>query len=334
MHFLDWSVPLDASLETILSRIPSTPDYLLFPECAFPLLPDGIVQSGIPTIRLDVDSFAFTRRRIRWASLFDHVAVCHPGFDAFFKEKLSHPGTLVLPHAVHREFFDAENSNREFEIGWVGSVTGPIYQTREAWLPQLGVEFRTNDWSRSYSLKEVADVYKHSRIVVNIARDDYPPDANLRAFEALAAGALLITALPSELTQLGFVPGLHFVPYAEPTEIVSLVRCYLNDEEARLRISRAGQQIALRCHTYDNRVDTLMRHLNLFEHQKFAPARRWHDVRRRAMLMDFYSGHGVLSCAKSQFRHIAVSGNIRHTLEAAGLLGRAWLRVRRSERSR
>jgi hypothetical protein len=329
VHFLDWSVPLDTGLDALLSRFPFTPDYLFFPECAFPLLPDGIAHSGIPTIRLDVDSFAFTRRRIRWASLFDHVAVCHPGFDTLLKEKISHPGTLVLPHAVDRELLESPNETREFEVGWVGSVTGPIYRTREACLPGLAAEFRTNDWSRKYSLEEVADVYLHSRIVVNIARDDFPSDANLRAFEAMAAGALLLTRIPSELTKLGFVPGVHFVAYSEPPEIANLVRHYLNDEEARLRISRQGREYTLRHHTYDSRVDTLLKHLGAFGRQKLAPASTWPEARARLMQLDFYSGNGVLPCAKSQFRHIAASRSARNTIEAAALLGVAWVRHHR-----
>ena len=92
IHFLDWSLPLNTSLDAILSSLTFTPDYLFSPECGFPFLPDDIAQSRIPTIRLDVDTYTFTRRRIRWASLFDHVAVCHPGFDALFREKYFAPG--------------------------------------------------------------------------------------------------------------------------------------------------------------------------------------------------------------------------------------------------
>jgi len=94
--FLDWSVPLDSSLEEVLSELPFEPDYLFHPDSGFPFLPDGIAQSIVPTIRLDVDTYAFTRRRIRWASLFDHVAVCHPGYQELFQRELQHSSTLPL----------------------------------------------------------------------------------------------------------------------------------------------------------------------------------------------------------------------------------------------
>ncbi len=333
IHFLDWSLPLDTRLEDVLSGLHFTPDYLLSPECGFPFLPEDIAQSRIPTVHLDVDTYTFTRRRIRWASLFDHVAVCHPGFDALFRETIPHPGTLVLPHAVHLEFFELPEIPREFDVGWVGQTSGPIYHTRAEWLPRLASTFHTNDWSRSYTLEEVAEVCRRSRIVVNIARDDYLQDANMRAFEALAGGALLITALPSELTLLGLVPGRHFVAYHHESEILNLVRRFLDDEDSRQSISQAGKSAVLRDHTYDNRVDALLRHLQQFGKQKLAPANLWPDSRRRLMLLDYYSGHGLLPSAKSQFWRLA-GRNLNDTLEGAALLARVWTKQIRSGRSK
>lgn len=332
LHYLDWSVSFETSLEALLSGLSFTPDYLFLPECGFPFLPEGIVQCPIPSIRLDVDTYTFTRRRIRWASLFDHVAVCHPGFDDLFRGRISHPGMLVLPHAIDRELFDLPDISREFDLGWVGQSSGTFYRRRATWFPKLTSEFHTNDWSRQYTLEEVAGVYRRSRIVVNIARDDFPQDANLRAFEALASGALLITPLPSELTSLGLLPGEHFVPFQHESELPALVRRFLDDEESRLRIADAGRAVVLREHTYDNRVDSLLRHLRRFGQRKLAPASNWPNSRVALMFLDFYSGHGVLSCAKSQFRRIAGS-RVRDTVEGAALLACVWWKHLRSAKA-
>jgi hypothetical protein len=329
LHFLDWSVPLGSSLEEVLSKLPFRPDYLLHPDSGFPFLPDGIAQSMVPTIRLDVDTYAFTRRRIRWASLFDHVAVCHPGFEMLFQRKLEHRSTLLLPHAVHREYFDLPEIDRKFDFGWAGQIAGPIYKKRSSWLPRLASRFRTNDWSESHTIEGVAGIYRRSRIVVNIGRDDFPQDANLRVFEALASGALLLTPLPNELTSLGFVPDVHFVGFHDEAELHRLVPYYLNDENARLRIAQAGRTETLRHHTYDHRVDTLLEYLQRCGQNKFAPARRWSESHARLMQLDFFSGHDVLPCSKSQFRKIAGHG-WSDTVEGAALLARVWMRKLRS----
>jgi len=327
--FLDWSVPLDSSLEEVLSELPFEPDYLFHPDSGFPFLPDGIAQSIVPTIRLDVDTYAFTRRRIRWASLFDHVAVCHPGYQELFQRELQHSSTLLLAHAVHREYFDLPEIGREFDIGWAGQISGPIYKTRAAWLPKLASSFRTNDWSESHNIEGVAGVYRRSRIVVNIGRDDFPQDANLRVFEALASGALLLTPLPSELTSLGFVSGVHFVGFQGEAELHGLVRHYLEDENARQLVARAGRAETLQNHTYDNRVDALLQHLERVGPERRAPARRWSESRTRLMQLDFSSGHDLLPSSKAQFRRIAGHG-FWNTLEGAALLARVWMRKLRS----
>src|SRR4029077_4589277 len=101
--------------------------------------------------------------------------------------------------------------------------------------------FRMNEWERNYSLQEVAQVYRCSRVVVNIGRDDFPQDANMRVFEVLASGALLSTSLPNELTDLGFVEGTHFIGYQHERDLIPLVRSLLDDEPKRARVAHAAR---------------------------------------------------------------------------------------------
>ena len=318
------SVPLDASLNEVVRNSGSVPSAIFHFESAHPRFPIGLEKSEIPTVCFHPDTYAFTERRIRWSSVFDHAVVFHPGYAERF-QKAGHPGALLLPHAVRREFFDGPELEREFEIGWVGQTAGPFYQARAGWLPKLAREFRTNDWSRGYTVREVADTYRRSKIVVNIGRDDFPQDANLRVFEVLASGALLLTSLPSELQQLGFREGEQFVGYRDSREIDGLVRKYLDDEPARTRMASAARELVLREHTYDRRAEQLLTRLTETPESRQAPARSWPDARARLVAMDFYAAHGLSGCAAAQFRHVAGQG-FSETMEAASLLSRAWLR--------
>jgi hypothetical protein len=237
-------LPFDAPTQEILKLCPGRPTWIFHFESGLPLLPQGLEKCEIPTLCFHVDTYAFTRRRVRWSYLFDHVVVFHPGYDSIFSEA-GHPGAFLLPHAVQREFFDGPELPREFEIGWVGQVSGPNYRSRGELLPRLAAMFRTNNWARPHTLEEVAGVYQRSRIVVNIGRDDFPQDANQRVFEAMASGALLLTSLPTELTELGFQEGTHFVAYRQESEIVSLVQKYLQDGRNRAhRFGRARESTA------------------------------------------------------------------------------------------
>jgi len=321
---VDDSIPFDAPIEEVIRRSGVVPSAIFHFESAHPLFPIGLQRCEVPTVCFHPDTYAFTKRRIRWSAVFDHVAVFHPGYVERFANG-GHPGAFLLPHAVRREFFDGPELERGFELGWVGQTSGPFYQARAAWLPKLANDFKTNDWSRKYTVHEVAETYRRSKVVVNIGRDDFPHDANLRVFEVLASGALLLTSLPTELEELGFTNGVHFVGYRAPEDIAPLVRKYVNDEPARLRIAEAARNLVLADHTYDKRVLAVLGRLAASRGTRPAPARAWSDSRARLVALDFYAAHGLTQCAAAQFRRIAGRG-FRETIEGASLLSRAWLR--------
>jgi hypothetical protein len=324
---VDWAPPFDSPLEKIVLHTTDKPSWIFHFESVFPLLPEGLVRSEIPTVCFQVDTYTYTERRMRWSSLFDHVAVFHPGYEKRFRQG-GHPGAFLLPHAVRRELFEQLELPREFEVGWVGTAHGEFYQKRQEWIPKLANLFRMNDWKRTYSLEGVAEVYRRSRVVVNIGRDDFPQDANMRAFEVLASGALLVTSLPSELTDLGFEEGVHFAGFRQYEDLLTLVKRFLGDEPARSRIANAGREKVLREHTYDRRVDQILLRLQQFGPQKLAPARQWPASRVELMYLDFFAAHGVLKSAAKNLRHLA-GGGFRETAEGAALLGKAWISGRR-----
>jgi|SRR5665213_1814484 len=318
----DEGIPLDSPLKVILRTLPSRPFAIFHFESVWPLLPQGLERSELPTVRFDVDTYFYPLKRIRWSSLFDHVAVFHPGYDQMLQHA-GHPGAFLLPHAVRREFYEGAEMEREFEIGWVGQFDGDLYRSRASLLPKLFQTFHGNDASRTHTIAEVAEIYRRSRIVVNIGRDDFPQDANLRVFEVLASGALLITSLPSELSEIGFQEGVHFVGYKNESEIIPLVKHFLYCDSERVRIGHAGRTKVLREHTYDNRVQSLLDRLNNPAHAKLAPGRAWPEYRARLAYLDYFASLGFGAMARSQFRHIVGRG-ARETAEGAMLLLKAW----------
>lgn len=326
ISFVHPAVALDAPLTEILARCEQPPDWILHVESDFPLLPEGLASSKIPTMCFHVDTYAFTRRRIRWSCLFDGVAVFHPGYDRFFA-KAGHPGAFVLPHAVQSELYDKPERNRLYEIAWVGNTIGAIYKRRRKWLPTLAREFRMNDWKRNYTLAEIADAYLQAKVVVNLGRDDFPQDANMRVYEVMASGALLITSLPSELTALGFKEGTHFVGYRNEEDLVSLVRYYLEQEGERVKIAAAGREKTLREDTYERRAAQLLQVLSQGTWAMKAPARSWPEASVRLAYIDFFAAQGAIDLAATQFRGM-LRRDVREKVESALLLAKGWARQR------
>jgi len=259
--------------------------------------------------------------------LFDLVFVFHPGYDAEFRTA-GHPGAHFIPHAIEPSFFKGGELERVFEIGWVGQTRGPLYRTRERLLPVLSRAFRMNDWTRRHEPEEMARIYRQSKIVVNIARDDFPQDANLRTFEAMAAGAFLLTSLPTELAQIGFEDGVHYVGFRKEAEIVPLVRKYLLEESARRQIAEAARDKVLHEHSYDRRVEAILELVKQNGRKLLAPARSWSEERVRLTYLDYFASNGALDCATDELRSISRL-SIGDATRGAEMLARAWARKSR-----
>ncbi len=315
--------PTNGNIQDLLDQCQQIPNMIVWLESARAILPKGLEKVKIPTISFQSDTYAYTRRRIRWSMLFDYAVVFHPGFEVQFRDA-GHPRVITWSHAADPELFREQQGQRIFEVGWVGRTDGNLYKDRRFALQSLSRHFYMNDFTRFHSPEELAQVYCRSKIIVNVARDDYPQDANMRVFEAMASGALLITRLPSELTSIGFEEGIHFVGYHRLDEIVGLARQYLNDERTRTRIAQTSREKVLGEHTYNDRVKTLLRTVESDAGQLFAPARQWTDGRVRTHYIDYYAANRAFNCAHEQWRHIATS-NLPYALESGALIGRSWL---------
>jgi len=151
--------------------------------------------------------------------------------------------------------------------------------------------------------------------VVNVTRDEFPPEANMRCYEAMAGGALLITPMPTEVTELGFREGEHFIGWREETEIGDLVQRYLSDEAKRREIARAGQNLVLREHTFECRKEMLRSNLLKQGDRFFAPARRWPVEKVQLTYLEYYYRHQIFSALFQEF------SRLRKTNRGAALRG-------------
>jgi hypothetical protein len=79
---------------------------------------------------------------------------------------------------------------------------------------------------------------------------------NMTLFETTGIGRLLLTDHKSNLSEL-FESGKEVVSYTSPEDCVEKVRHYLEHDEERETIGRAGQQRTLREHTYYHRMQEL-----------------------------------------------------------------------------
>jgi len=80
---------------------------------------------------------------------------------------------------------------------------------------------------------------------------------NMRLYEATGVGTLLITDQKINLARI-FAPGREVLAYRSAQECAEMARYYLDHEDERKAIARAGQERTLREHTYFHRMQEFL----------------------------------------------------------------------------
>jgi 2-polyprenyl-3-methyl-5-hydroxy-6-metoxy-1,4-benzoquinol methylase len=117
----------------------------------------------------------------------------------------------------------------------------------------------------------MARTYSASRVVFNRSIAN---DVNMRVFEALACGSLLMTNDLGDNGQAEFFQdGVHLATYRDPEELLDKTAFYLSRDAVRERIAAAGREEALGRHTYRHRMTRLLQTVEkaLEERATFAP---------------------------------------------------------------
>jgi hypothetical protein len=305
IHFdlsvLKSNAEIEQLLETTTGK-GAIPDVILH-EIGAHGLPRGLDTVSIPTGCLDIDTFGWTCFRLNWAMLFDYVFTWHPTYVQQF-QNAGHPRVFAIPHAVDGRFFAGAdvNQDRFYEVGFVGNFGLPQYTARDRVNSKLAKTFQTNDFLKKYSKEETAEVYERSRIVVNVSRAEFPQEANMRCYEAMAGGALLITGIPTELTDWGFREGEHFIGWHGEEEIPGLVDRFVRQAEQRLTIARAGQERTLKDFTYQRCVETMTEIISRDGGKLFAPARKWPSEETHLAYLSYYHRFQLPGAALAEFR--------------------------------
>ena len=261
---------------------------ILYPDPCYAIIPENILKLNYPTACFQIDVYDGTKQRFNECMLFDHAFIFHPEYDEILIKK-GHPGVTLIPHAVETKLYPDFKEDRKYDVGWVGRLDGPFYKIRKEQVEAISNCFQTNDINKFYNQQELISVYTNAKIAVNISRDDYMIDANLRCFEILASGALLITKRPTELDNIGLIAGKHFVTYKDTEDLIVKIKYYLENENERKRIAYEGYKAVNHSHDFINRVKVIVSTVGKSNKQKLAPAKQWLDVEINESFFAHYS---------------------------------------------
>jgi spore maturation protein CgeB/tetratricopeptide (TPR) repeat protein len=227
------------------------PELFLWIESVYGYFPGGIQKLPFPTACYMIDSHINLSWHLQWSKQFDFVFVAQRRYIPDFKNagcKNVYWLPLGCDPDIHKKF----EVDKIHDIGFVGSVT-KNHIRRKGLLDKLSRHFNVHA-ERSF-LEDMALTFSRSKIIFNEA---FNGDLNMRVFESLSTGSMLLTdsANGSGLTDF-FKDREHLVIYDEDS-IVELAGYYLHHDEEREEIAKKGREGVLKGHTYDNRVNQMM----------------------------------------------------------------------------
>lgn len=251
---LDVDLPHAAPYAQMRAGLPRdfTPDFYLYIDSGPERIEPDIDCLEVPRAAWLIDTHISPELRLAMAHHFDWVFLAQNGQVESFRAA-GIANIEWLPLACSPGLHAVPAPGRHYDVAYVGSFSAEEGDRRGAILRRIAAAFPNSFIGRAWP-GEMAEIYAQAKIVVNAA---YNRDVNMRVFEAMASGALLITDDAEGLEDL-FVDGEHLVVYRDPEELPGLVRRFLDDEEARERIAAAGQREVLDRHTYAHRMSTLV----------------------------------------------------------------------------
>jgi glycosyltransferase involved in cell wall biosynthesis/2-polyprenyl-3-methyl-5-hydroxy-6-metoxy-1,4-benzoquinol methylase/Flp pilus assembly protein TadD len=255
----DVDLPLQESYREMLNRLPERfePDLYLWVDSGMKEVPADIEALHCPKACYLIDTHVAPKPRIEIARHFDYTFLAQKAqVEAFRREGIAR--VRWLPLACSRELHDLPKGERIYDVSYVGGLDGDATDRRRNLVSKVKARFPNSKIGR-YWPDEMAGAYAQSKIVFNACVNR---DVNMRVFEAMASGALLITDEADGLEDL-FEDGVHLVIYRDDKDALDVIDYYLRHDEDRERIALAGMSSVLERHTYDHRlqeiVDTVAR---------------------------------------------------------------------------
>jgi tetratricopeptide (TPR) repeat protein len=242
-----WEVDLAAVLDRLLPA--DRPDLVLVVERLGPRrLPLNLENIKVPRAFYALDPHLNLYWHQKYAQAFDLVFTTQQSSISALRGK-TRPA-YWLPWAVNLGVICDQQLPRPYQIAFVGRVDAKLRRKRHLILEALKSRFPVSLWGNrpdnQVNQQDLGRIYSQTRMVVN---ESIQGEVNLRVFEALAAGALLLTEdVGPNLLDL-FTPDKHLVTFGSQ-DLLEKAAYFLEHEEERRAIAEKGRErVYARHHT-------------------------------------------------------------------------------------
>jgi glycosyltransferase involved in cell wall biosynthesis/SAM-dependent methyltransferase/Tfp pilus assembly protein PilF len=247
-------VPLEHSFAQVRTLLPDdyAPDLYLWIDSGPKEVPEGIEELPCPKIAYLIDTHIAPEVRLEMARHFDVTFIAQKAQLDWFRAA-GVKNIFWLPLACSPRLHQVATQDRTLDIAYVGSLGEEEGNRRRILMDRVREHYPNHFVGRAWP-HEMAEIYARAKIVVNACVYN---DLNMRVFEGMAAGALVLTDEAEGLRDL-FEDGRHVVVYHGEADLLEKIAWYLEHPEEREAIASAGQALVLREHTYSHRLEEML----------------------------------------------------------------------------
>lgn len=210
-----------------------------------------IAELHIPCIGMFMDTHANPQGHQEMAKYFDYKFYIFKAAERWIGKKNS---ALFPMHCDHKIFKPLHTKER-YDIGFVGRVHERLKILHEA-TKNHTIKVRTATTYAPNNMREEANkIMNECSMLFNRHVQD---DLNLRVFESLAAGKLLITDRKDNGQEAYFEDRKHLCYYSNVKELEDLICYYAGHPKERNDIARAGHMEFLKHHTTEKRMEQII----------------------------------------------------------------------------
>ena len=251
------------SFEKVLTGLPSgwTPDFILIRDAEWFGIPPGLEKAESPIFCLLGDYNLSFHRMLPVMGAFDHFFCDLKGVRIFRKlgfENCEYFCLYGFDPDVHKDY----GLQKQWDLLFVGNLNPRVQQERDEMIHRLAslrskyrVHIDTNIFGADY-----ARMLSGAHLVFNRPIRN---EANMRFFEALGCGAMVLNPHLEELDMLGFTPGEHYLAYEEPEDTIE--EYFERWPESKRRQARGSVLDVLGGHSYDARARELLDKISAIE---------------------------------------------------------------------
>jgi len=283
------------TLEQVMCALPRqwSPDAIVIRDAEFCQMPLGLEEADVPVFALVGDYNLSLGNLLPVLGAFDYFYCDTKGVRIFNKLGFDNCEFFCLyghDPEVHRDY----GLYKDWDAMFIGNMNHSVQQDREERLYSLallGDKYRVHIGSLVWG-EEYGRFLNRSIMVFNYAIRD---EVNMRFFEAMACGAVVINRHLDELDLMGFRPDVHYL--AEEDPVAAMTKYFTEWTEDKKEEVQQNVKDILKHHTYDSRAQDLVERISSTQV----------DISRRRMLQ-FSEQERQLRWARYLSEEVEVNG--------------------------